>query len=186
MTMCAGGTPSTDSATSRGDAFSVRARRAPAPRRASASGADPNRRSRANRSSRDAAIDQLALRRAGAHDHRARRRVRELPQQQRVPSSPAIRRRRQRSAMTTIDAPAAVDTSVLPTLASRILRPARPARCRAPCLRRRGRAVVDEPDDRDDVAPRQRVRERTAELARADDGDLLHRGAHIVMADAID
>ena len=96
----------------------------------------------------DAAIDQLALRRAGAQD-RPRRGAdlrQPLQQQQPVLALPlaAARRGRRRSRST---APAGRrDVGRRRTAASRSLRPAPPARCRAPCRRRRGRVSSIERD----------------------------------------
>ena len=92
-------------------------------------------------------------------------------QQQRTRPRPAIRRRRRDRRCTITDAPAARrDVGRTRSPAWRTPRSAPPARCRAPCRRRRS-GLVDQADRPGDVAPRQHVRERAAQLAGADDGD---------------
>ena len=157
ITVCAGGTPSTDSATSRGDPSTASATSARAAA-ASDSGADPNRRVARELELADAAIDQLALRRPGAQDHRAGRRSATAASAAPALPRPAIRRPRSRSARITIAAPAAIETSVAPE--SCVAKPSTGAACAmssalpAATLAR----VVDQRDRADEVRSRQRVR----------------------------
>ena len=93
ITVCAGGTPSTDSETSLGDPLTASATSARVPP-ASDSGADPNRRVRARLSSRTPRSTSSRCDGPRADDHRAGRRLRQPLQQQPARLRPAILRRR--------------------------------------------------------------------------------------------